>query len=372
MKKKVLALCMTVIMTAAIFTGCGTNVKDSSPEKSVSADTTEVQQQSWTFTDQADNEVTVQVPVKSMVVLQHHSIDIIAQLGAQDKVVGVESGWAADLGDYMKDVFPGIEKLPTPGDLKSWNVEEIATLKPDIVIAASQADEATMQKVKDLGIPVAVVSLRGEGKQAEAQNPRLADADAAYTEGCKWAVETLGKLTGTDKKADELWSFCEESRKMVDEKVGDIEAAERIKVFIANENSQTYGNDKYVGCMLLRAGGINVAAADIQGYQPYTFEQLANWNPDVIIVQDRYKEVYDKIMNDAQYKTLKAVKDGKVILAPYWTKPWGNPDADSIALGELWMAHQLYPDKISTDVVTSRAKSFYDRFYNIEFTDTVK
>ena len=72
MKKKVLALFMTVIMATAIFTGCGTNDKDSSAGKSVSTDTTEVQQKSWTFTDQADNEVTVQVPVKSMVVLQHH------------------------------------------------------------------------------------------------------------------------------------------------------------------------------------------------------------------------------------------------------------------------------------------------------------
>jgi iron complex transport system substrate-binding protein len=52
-------------------------------------------------------------------------------------------------------------------------------LKPDVVIAASQAPEDAMQQVRDLGIPVVVVSLRGEGKQAEAQNPRLANADAA-------------------------------------------------------------------------------------------------------------------------------------------------------------------------------------------------
>ena len=124
--------------------------------------------------------------------------------------------------------------------------------------------------------------------------------------------------------------------------------------------------------MLERAGGVNIAAKDIQGYKPYTFEQLANWNPDVIIVQDRYKEVYDSIIKDSNYKSLKAVKNGNVILAPYWTKPWGNPDADSIALGELWLAHKLYPDKIDSKIVNERAQKFYKEFYGIEFKDKVE
>ncbi|WP_349944208.1 ABC transporter substrate-binding protein [Lacrimispora sp. BS-2] len=328
-------------------------------------------QESWTFKDQADNEVTVKIPVERMVVMQHHSLDILAQLGAQDKVVATEKNWKKDLGAYMETVFPGIDSLPTPGDLTEWNVEEIAALKPDVVIAASQAKPEAIQQLKDLGIPVVVVSLRGEGKQAEAQSPRLSDADKAYTDGCEWAVKTLGKLTGTDSKADDIWNFCLESRKLVDDAVGSIPDDQRVRVFIANEGEQTYGNDKYVGSQLLRAGAINVAAQEIQGYKPYTFEKLAEWNPDVIIVQDRYKDVYDQITVDAKYKELKAVKENKVLLAPYWTKPWGNPDTDSIALGELWLASQFYPDKISKDVVLERAKAFYKNFYGVDFNGSV-
>lgn len=368
MRKKILGLfaVLMIFVLAFSMTGCGADkTKSSSKEKSV-------EREDWTFKDQADNEVTVKVPVKSMVVLQHHSIDILAQLGAQDKIVGVESGWKSDLGEYIKDAFPEIESLPMPGDLKSCNVEEIAKLKPDVVIAASQANQDSLNKIRDLGIPVVVISLRSEGKQKEAQNPKLKDADKAYTDGCKWAINTLGKLTGKEDKAKELWKFCEESRGIVNKSLKDVSDKDKKTVFIANENNQTYGNDKYVGCMLERAGGTNVAAKDIQGYKPYTFEQLANWNPDVIIVQDRYKEVYDMINTDSRYKSLKAVKDGHVILAPYWTKPWGNPDADSIALGELWLAHKLYPDKIDSKVVNKRAKQFYKEFYGIEFKDKVK
>jgi len=66
------------------------------------------------------------------------------------------------------------------------------------------------------------------------------------------------------------------------------------------------------------------------------------------------------------------VKDGKVIEAPYWTKPWGNPDTDSIALGELWLAHTFYPDKVTAKQVEEKAQNFYDWFYGIKFTGSVE
>ena len=325
----------------------------------------------WTFVDQGDNEVTVQIPVQRIVCMQHHSLDMLCQLGQQDKVVGTEAKWQSDLGDYMLDVFPGIEDVATPGDLTDWNVEELVELKPDVVIAASQANEDAMKQVRDLGIPVVMVSLRGEGKQAEAQSPRLADADAAYTEGCEWAVKTLGALTGSLDKANEIWDFCCASRETVDEAVGDVADEDRVRAFVPMRDDKTYGNDKYVGCQLLRAGAVNVAAADIQGNGTYTVEQLANWDPDVIIIQDRYMDLYESFTTDAKYAELRAVKDGNVLLAPYWTKPWGNPDTDSMALGELWLAHQFYPEKVSEDEVLDRAKQFYQDFYGIEFTGEI-
>ena len=347
--------------------GCsGTGSTSSSSSSESSAESEE-----WTFTDQVDAEVTVNVPVSRMVVLQHHSIDMLAQLGAQDKVVGVESKWESDLGSYMTDVFPGIENLPTPGSLSEWNVEQIVDLQPDVVIAASQAPADSIQQLRDLGIPVVTVSLRGEGKQDEAQNPRLADADAAYTEGCEWAIKTLGKLVGKEDIANQIWDFCTDSRSIVDDSIGDVNDDDRVRVFVACPDSQTYGNDKYVGCQLLRAGAVNVAANDIQGYKQYTMEMLSTWNPDVIIVQDRYPEVYTTVTTDPSYAELDAVKNGQVILAPYWTKPWGNPDTDSIALGELWLAHTFYPGRVDADTVLEHAQDFYEQFYGVEFTGTV-
>ena len=322
---------------------------------SASASSSATAKEEISFKDQNDYDVTVAVPCERMVVLQHHSLDMLCQLGAQDRIVGIVDSWKKNLGDYMTTVFPGIENLPMPGGLQEWNVEQIAELKPDVVIAASQAPEDAMQQVRDLGIPLVVVSLRGEGKQAEAQNPRLADADAAYTEGCEWAIKTLGKLSGNDDTAEEIWNFCLDSRGIVDDAVGDISDDERIKVAVL-ANGIAYGNDKYVGCQLLRSGAINAAAlAGVQGNTDYNAELVATWNPEAIITQDRYPDDYKTITTDPQYAELKAVKDGKVIEAPYWTKPWGNPDTDSIALGELWLAHTFYPEKVTAKQVEDKA-----------------
>lgn len=339
---------------------------------SASASASSAAKKEISFKDQNDYDVTVTVPCERMVVLQHHSLDMLCQLGAQDSIVGIVDSWKKNLGDYMTEVFPGIDKLPTPGGLQEWNVEQIAELKPDVVIAASQAPEDAMQQVRDLGIPVVVVSLRGEGKQAEAQNPRLANADAAYTEGCEWAIKTLGQLAGKDDTAEEIWNFCLDSRDIVDKAVGDIKDDERVKVAVL-ANGIAYGNDKYVGCQLLRSGAVNAAAlAGVQGNTDYNAELVATWNPEVIITQDRYPDDYKTITTDPQYAELQAVKDGKVIEAPYWTKPWGNPDTDSIALGELWLAHTFYPDKVTAKQVEEKAQNFYDWFYGIKFTGSVE
>lgn len=370
MKKKI-CLLLVLILTICMVTGCSGG-KDQNAEGSSSAESASVEKKTVELTDQNGRKVTVEYPVERIACMQHHSLDILTQLGAQDKIVCTEDKWMSDLGSYMTDVFPGIEELPTTGTLSDPNVEAIAALNPDIVILAAQCNESAIAQFEELGIPAIVVSLRGEGKQAEAQNPNLSDADSAYTEGLQWAVETLGMLSGKEEKAQELWNFAMESRDYVEEQLSDVADSERVKVFIANENNQTYGDDKYVGCMLLRAGGINVAAEDISGYKEYSLEQLYNWDPEIIIVQDRYPEVYEQITTDEKYKELTAVKNGKVILAPYWTKPFGNPDTDSVALGELWMAHQFYPDKISADYVEERAQEFYSTFYGVDFTGSVE
>ena len=377
--KNVLLILLILSLAVTALVGCSddnevenpdTSQEDASKDEEVNVDK-DSDTDGYTFTDQNDHEVVIEGEVERIVVLQHHTLDILAMLGAQDKVVGVVDKWESLLGDYMTDVFDGIEDLSKAGSLESANAEEIAELDPDLVIVAAQFDESIIEQIEELDIPVMTLTLRDEGKQDMAQNPVLEDADKAYTDGLKWAIEKLGELTSTEDKAKELWDFAMESRQYVEDNLKEVAEDERVNVFIANEKNMTYGSDKYVGTQMERAGATNVAAEEIEGYKEVNFEKVAEWNPDVIVVQDRYKDVYDEILEDKKWENVKAVEDDRVILAPYWTKPWGNPGPDSIALGELWFAHKFYPEQIEQAEVEKRVEEFYQEFYQKEFDGEV-
>lgn len=373
--KGLLLILLILSLTMMSLVGCSNDTKVDEPETNqeteTNTNTDDKTSKGFTFMDQNDHEVNIEGDVERIVVLQHHTLDILAMLGAQDKVVGVVDKWESLLGDYIKDVFKGIENLPKPGTLETANVEEIASLNPDLVIVAAQFDEALVKQIEAMDIPVMTLTFRGEGKQAMAQNPELAAPDTAYTTGLAWAINKLGELTDTEEKAKELWEFAMDSREYVEENLEQVSVDDRVNIFIANEKNMTYGSDKYVGTQMERAGAANVASDEIEGYKEVNFEKVAQWNPDVIVVQDRYKDVYDEILTDAKWKNIKAVEDKRVILAPYWTKPWGNPGPDSIALGELWFAHKFYPEQIDKEEVESRVKSFYKQFYGMEFEGSI-
>ena len=363
-KMKYTLICIFLVTTALFIGGCNneSNGKTQEVTQEKKQDSTK-----FDFLDQNGHEVKLNGTVNRIVCLEHHTLDTLTTLGDQDKVVGVIQQWDKLLGSYMKEVFPGIENLPTPGALDSCNVEEVAKLNPDLVIVAAQFKSEYIKQLEDLGIPVMVVTLHDGGKQEEALSPELNNADLSYTRGMEWVVKKLGEITDKEDRANKLWGFTIANRKYVEDSLKDVPKDKRVRIFIANPNNKTYGSDKYVGCQLERAGATNVAAKEIKGYKQVNFEKIVQWNPDVILVQDRYKGVYDNILKNEKWKNMKAVKDNNIILTPYWTKPWGHPTLGGIAVGELWLAYKFYPDKIKKEEVEKRVKEFYKRFYGVEF-----
>ena len=91
------------VVSLGTLAGCAGNKP--APSKEPEKKAADPKKTTWEFTDQIDQKVSVQIPVERMVVLQHHSIDILAQLGAQKKVIAVEKNWEKDLGGYIKDVW---------------------------------------------------------------------------------------------------------------------------------------------------------------------------------------------------------------------------------------------------------------------------
>jgi len=119
--------------------------------------------------------------------------------------------------------------------------------------------------------------------------------------------------------------------------------------------------------MMARAGAMNVAAATVKGYKQVSLEQVIAWDPQVIFVQDRYPEVVGQIVSDPNWQSIDAVKNHRVYLMPEYAKAWGYPMPEAMAIGELWMAKKLYPQKFTDIDMQKQADAYYQRFYRTDF-----
>ena len=173
-------------------------------------------------------------------------------------------------------------------------------------------------------------------------------------------IRLIADVVDRKKEGEELIRYTFEKRRLVDSRIGKLAENERVRAYMANPNLTTYGSGKYTGLMMERAGAYNVAAKTIKGFKQVSIEE--------VIVQDRYPKAVKEILSDPAWAGIKAVKDKKVYLMPEYAKAWGYPMPEAMAIGELWMAKKLYPEKFADIDMTKAADDYYQRFYRVHWT----
>lgn len=319
-------------------------------------------------TDQLGFRVEVPMRAERVVVLMHHALDIMLQLGSEQQIVGVLEQWEKYIPDVLK-AMPRLKRVATPGDLQKVNMESLIALRPDLVIVTHYAPKEMREQIRAAGIPViAVAMFKAEYEEASKLNPTLKDPERAYTEGLKEAVRLIGQVTGKQKKAEELIAYTFRNRSLVTKRLVNIPPEKRVPCYMAYPQLYTMGAGKYAQVAMHRAGGRNVAEM-IDGYRPVSMEQVLKWDPEVIFVQDRYKPLVDEIKNNPAWRPIRAVKYHRIHLCPPYVKPWGHSLPESVALGELWMALKLYPDKFKDVDLPKMVDDFYRTFYGIPYDE---
>ena len=316
--------------------------------------------------DQLNREVVLPDKVDRIVVLQHQSLNVLVQIGAKDKIVGVLQSWEKRLGSDYKRLFNGIDKLPTLGDLKTVNFESILNLKPDVVIVTNYIDKSYVEKLEELKIPVVMMSFfKDSSAGKDSVNPEFEDEEYSYDNGLYEGIALLGEISGNSKEADELINYIKNSQKELKSYTSQIKT--KTKLYMANPKYQTYGSGKYTNIIFRRAGGENVAAKEIKGYKQVSTENILDWNPDVIFVQARYPDVVGELKSDKVLQKLKAIKDNKIYLMPEYAKAWGYPTPEAMAIGEFWVGQKLYPDIFKDFNLDKKVNEYYKKFYNFEY-----
>lgn len=321
---------------------------------------------SRTITDQLGRNVVLPDEVNKIVVLQHQSLNVLNEINALDKVVGVLSTWEGQLGKDYIHLAPSLKNKPTPGDLKSINYEEILKLKPDVIIVTNYMPKEHMDKMEALKIPVVAISFfKGAKYGKNSTNPEFNDTIKAYDEGFYEGVDLLGKVSNHEKEAKELIDYVKKSQNELKKYTQQIK--DKISVYVANPNLTTYGSGKYTEIFFKRAGGDNVASKYIKGYKQVNPESVLLWNPDVIFVQNRYPDVIDELKNNQALSNLKAIKNDNIYLMPQYAKAWGYPTPEAMAIGEFWVAKKLYPEILKDFDLDKKVSEFYNKFYRADY-----
>lgn len=98
------------------------------------------------FNDDGGREVRLKAPARRIITLAPHATEILYAAGAGDRLVGT-----VDYSDYP----PAAKKLPRVGSYARLDLEAIAALKPDLVIAWESGNPAgQVDKLRSLGLPV--------------------------------------------------------------------------------------------------------------------------------------------------------------------------------------------------------------------------
>ncbi|MEQ5392773.1 ABC transporter substrate-binding protein [Proteus sp. fly-1013] len=318
--------------------------------------------------DQIGRTVTIPDKVERTVVLQHQTLNLLVQLDATDKVVGVMSNWKQQLGDGYAQLAPSLEKTPKVGDLTSFDAESLVKLQPQVVFVTNYAPKEMIDKISTLGIPVVAISLRKEVNDDKSTlNPTLQNEEQAYNEGLKEGILLIGDIVNKSENAQALVNDTFKQREQVSQRLQDIPKEQRVRAYMANPDLTTYGSGKYTGLMMEHAGAFNVAASTVKGYKQVSLEQVIAWDPEVIFIQDRYPQVVDEIKQDTRWQVISAVKNNRIYLMPEYAKAWGYPMPEAMAIGELWMAKKLYPEKFSDIDIQKAANDWYQKFYRTQY-----
>jgi iron complex transport system substrate-binding protein len=209
-----------------------------------------------TAEDQLGREIHVPDDPRRIIALAPSISEIIFALGQQDRLKGT-----TQFSNYP----PEAAKLPKVGSYVRLDLERIVALNPDLCIAIKDGNpKAIIDRLQSLNIPVFAV------------NPH-------NLESLLQTVQKIGDILNASARAKTLVADMRSRMQQVDTLVSQIERRPRVFIQIGISPIISAGADTFVNELIVRAGGINVAAGK-GTYPHFSREQVLALAPDVLII----------------------------------------------------------------------------------------
>ena len=308
-------------------------------------------------TDPTGREVKMPEEVKSIAVVPIPWASVVFAVdGSGDRIAGMHpSAKASYEKSMLKVLAPGMANAATDfvGQDFSLHMEELGKLNPSAIIVWNyQEDElAQLEKLK-----VPAIALK-YGTMEDVQQ----------------GIRVLGQVLGKEQRAEDLVGFQQDTMAYFDGKKAALEGKAKPKVLYLRDGDLKVAAGDTVNTMMIEtAGGENVAK-DVQGqWTSITMEQVAAWDPDVIILSNfdpiQPADLFEDKLEGQNWKNIKAVREGRVYKAPNGLYRWDAPCVET-PLMIKWIAQKLHPDVFGDYRLTDDLRSFYEKFFSYTLTD---
>ncbi len=276
---------------------------------------------------------------------------------ARERVVGYENRSTTVknfLGLLDSQAHTKTELGTNPG------IEQILSLRPDLVIKKAWTPDKMSQLLTQTGIPVMHVGL---------ETP-----DQFFDD-----MRNIGKILGNRHRAEQIIRFYQGRLDHFDERLKDIPEHDRPRILVLHLDGRSSSAAMRVPpkewmqtIQTKRAGGRPVwlgSSLSSNSWNFVNFEQIAAWNPDKIFIVTQQSADTETIIRDLQNNTLwsklKAAQTGNLLAFPSDMIGWDSPEPRWI-LGMTWMAIHTHPELFADLNLNDEIDAFFMFLYGLE------
>jgi|GEM_PF-2441958 len=214
------------------------------------------------------------------------------------------------------------------------NIERLAKLNPDLVVDYKQDARDSSAAMRNVGLRVA----------------RYTELEGGIRRTIAALLLMYGQMIGDTARAEHIIEVMEETTARLNalQSVPQVARPSVLNVMPLGGRFHASGGGPrgIYSDFIYSAGGINAAAA-LPGLSVASVEQIAAWDPDVILIFQSEGADPALIYDHPILGGGKAASARRVYVLPIGANNWGSMGPDEF-LSQIWLAELLYPDRLES------------------------
>lgn len=274
---------------------------------------------------------------------------------AATKVIALENRNQSAFS-FLPVVDPGLDAK----EIFEKNVgpEQIAVVKPDVVLLKSSMLEQLGEPLEQLSLPVVYLDL---------ETP-----ESFYQD-----LDVLGQVFGNPARAEELISYYQDRVAQVEGLVSGVAEDQKPTVLVleysadGGEVAFSVPPVTWMQTRLVEIAGGDPVWKDLEiggGWAVVNLEQIAAWDPDIVFLIDysgNASDVKETLASNPILSNFRAIQNDQLFAFAYDFYSWDQPDTRWI-LGLEWLATKIYPNLTGEIDIMAEVNSFYSYLYGMD------